>query len=200
VLVRKLWPGAVVGLLLALGSSPAWAGHPQERHGFWIGFGAGYGSAAASADCDGCGGNRVGSVSGFLKLGGTLNKNVLLGVETNVWVKDQGDNTTLTLGAFTGTVTVYPQATGGFFLKGGLGTSYVSSDFQEESFSSSIEKFGWGFLVGAGYDLRVARNISLTPCVNYHYGKPGDIRLQGVTVLPGWKQNVVSVELGVTFH
>ena len=197
--MRKLWPGAVVGLLLALGPSPAWAGHPQERHGFWIGFGGGYGSADASAACDGCSGDRQGSVSGFLKLGGTLNKNVLLGVETNAWVKEE-DDTTLTLGAVTGTVTVYPQATGGFFVKGGLGTSYVSSDFQEGSFSSSISKWGWGFLVGAGYDLRVWRNISLTPCVNYHYGKPGDISLQGVTVLPGWKQNVVSFELGVTFH
>ena len=199
--MRKPWPGAVVGLLIALGSSPAWAGHPQERHGFWIGLGVGYGSAVASADCDGCGGeNREGSVTGFLKLGGTLNQKVLLGVETNAWVKNADDNTTLTLGAFTGTVTVYPKATGGFFLKGGLGTSYVSVDFQEDLFSSKIDKWGWGFLVGAGYDLRVWRNISLTPCVNYHYGKPGDIRFQGVTVFPGWKQDVVSFELGVTFH
>jgi hypothetical protein len=139
-------------------------------------------------------------VSGFVKLGGTLNEHVLLGVETNGWIKDEGANTTLTLGAVTGTVTVYPQASGGFFLKGGLGTSYVSSDFQEGSFSSSISKWGWGFLVGTGYDLRVGRNVSLTPCVNYFYGKPGDISLEGDTVFPGWKHDVVSFELGITFH
>ena len=31
-----------------LGASSAWAAHPQERRGFWIGFGGGYGSASAS--------------------------------------------------------------------------------------------------------------------------------------------------------
>jgi hypothetical protein len=198
--LRKLRFGCVVGGFVMLASPSAWAGHPQERKGFWIGFGAGYGSASASADCDGCGGDREGSVTGFLKLGGTLNPHVLLGVETNVWVKDEGDNTTLTLGAFTGTVTLYPQAEGGFFLKAGVGASYVSSEFREGSLSASIDKTGWAVLVGAGYDLRVGRNISLTPCINYHYGKPGDIDFEGETVFPGWKQNVVSFELGITFH
>ncbi len=195
---RMLSGLVVAGVLFAAPS--AWAGHPQERHGFWIGFGAGYGSASASADCQDCGGDRESSVSGFLKLGGTLNEHVLLGVESNAWIKDEGDNTTLTLGAVTGTVTVYPQATGGFFLKGGLGTSYVSSDFTQGSVSASLSKWGWAFLVGAGYDIRVGRNISLTPCVNYHYGKPGDLDFGDGDVLPGFKQNVVSFELGITFH
>ena len=118
--------GVVVSAAL-LGAPSAWAGHPQERKGFWIGFGAGYGSAYASADCEDCGGgNREGSVSAFLKLGGTLNQNVLLGVETNAWTKTK-DNLRLTLGSMTGTVTVYPQASGGFFLKGGVGASYVDT-------------------------------------------------------------------------
>jgi hypothetical protein len=199
--VRKQMLGClVVGIVLSA-SPHAWAGHPQERKGFWIGVGAGYGSASASADCEGCsGGDREGSVSGFLKLGGTLNQHVLLGVESDVWFKDEGDNTTLTLGAFTGTLTLYPQAEGGFFLKAGVGGSYVSSDFREGSLSASISKTGWAFLVGAGYDLRVGRNVSLTPCINYHYGKPGDIDFEGEALFPGWKQNVVSFELGITFH
>jgi len=198
--VRKLWLGSLVAASVLLTSTAAWAGHPQERHGFWIGFGGGYGSASASADCDSCSGDREGSGTVFLKLGGTLNKNVLLGVETNLWIKEETSNTTLYLGAFTGTVTVYPQASGGFFLKAGAGASYVSSDFQEGSLTASIEKWGWAVLVGAGYDIRVGRNISLTPCVNYHYGKLGDINFQGITAFPNWKQDVVSFELGLTFH
>lgn len=55
----------------------------HRREGFWIGFGAGYGSASVSASCDGCSGDREGSFTGFLKLGGTLNPQVLLGVESN---------------------------------------------------------------------------------------------------------------------
>lgn len=96
-------------------------------------------------------------------------------------------------------MTVYPDADGGFFLKGGAGMSYLRSEFGEGSFSTSFDKTGWAVLVGAGYDFRVGSNVSLTPCINYHYGKPGDIDVDG-EVLPGFKQNVVSVELGITFH
>jgi hypothetical protein len=185
---------AVVGV-----SSPAWAGHPQERQGFWIGFGFGYGSAHGEASCEGCqGGDREGSFTGYFKLGGTLNKHVLLGMETNAWIKDEG-GVTLSLGSVTGTATFYPQPSSGFFLKAGAGLSYVSTDLQDGSLSVSASKSGWGVLAGIGYDLRVGKNVSLTPCVNYYFGKPGDLTGDGETI-GGWKQNVVSVELGVTFH
>ena len=64
----------------------------------------------------------------------------------------------------------------------------------------SVSKTGWGVLAGVGYDLRVGRNISLTPAVNYYYGKPGDLDFEGETVLGGWSQDVVSFEIGITFH
>ncbi len=64
----------------------------------------------------------------------------------------------------------------------------------------SASQTGWGLLAGIGYDIRVGRNISLTPCVNYTYGKPGDLVFEGEETLPNWKQNVVSFELGITFH
>jgi hypothetical protein len=205
-MVRPCKPqlAAVVGATALLFAPCAWAGHPQERGGFWIGFGGGYGSASVSADCEGCGDDdREGSFSGFLKLGGTLNPHLLLGVEANGWVKDE-DGVTLTLGSLTGTVTVYPQASGGFFLKGGVGVAYVDTTVQEVSgdvmVDLSLSKTGWGVLAGIGYDIRVGRNVSLTPCVNYVYGKPGDLVFEGGDVLPGWKQNVVSFELGITFH
>src|SRR5215510_8040995 len=109
-----------------LASSSAWAGHPQERKGFWIGFGAGWGSAGI--DCDDSGTeDREGSFTGNFKLGGTLNDRVLLGVETNGWVKDEG-SATLTLGSMTGTVTFYPKASSGFFLEAGGGASFVSME------------------------------------------------------------------------
>jgi hypothetical protein len=188
-----------VGAIVILASPVAWAGHPQARQGFWIGFGAGYGSAEASASCEDCdGGGREGSFTGFLKLGGTLNERVLLGAEMNGWIKEQ-DDVTLTLGSFTGTVTFYPKATSGFFLKGGVGLSFVDTEFNDGSFSATVSKTGWGVLAGIGYDLRVGRNVSITPSVNFYYGQPGDIAFEGETI-GGWKQNVVDFSIGVTFH
>lgn len=196
--MRKQWLGCLVGGIVLFASPFAWAGHPQDRQGFWIGFGAGYGSADASCD-EGCeGGDRQGSVSGFIKLGGTLSPRVLLGVETNAWIKDEGV-TTLTLGSVTGTVTFYPQVSSGFFLKGGVGLSYVDTEFEDQSLSVSVSKTGWGVLAGIGYDVRVARNISITPSANFYYGQPGDLSLAGET-LGGWKQSVIDVGIGITFH
>jgi hypothetical protein len=190
--------GGIVAALVLVSSQLAWADHPQVREGFWIGFGGGYGSAKGR--CDGCdGGGREGSFTGFVKLGGTLNKHVLLGVETNAWIKSQ-DQVTLTLGNVAGTVTFYPQATAGFFLKGGVGVSYLSTDVQEGSVTTSVNKAGWGVLAGLGYDVRVGRNISITPCVNYFYGQPGDVVVQGETALAGWKQDVIDFGIGITFH
>jgi len=80
---------------LALGTAGrAWAQHPQTREGFWIGFGFGYGSLGFS--CSGCSGTE-GAPSGYLKLGGTLSPNLLIGGETDGWTKSIS-GTTLTAG------------------------------------------------------------------------------------------------------
>src|SRR5206468_9362119 len=57
---------AIVSALLVVAASAASAQHPQTRKGFWIGFGFGYGSYTCT-DC-----SSVGSVSGYLKMGGTV--------------------------------------------------------------------------------------------------------------------------------
>jgi hypothetical protein len=189
----------VLGMgLVVLPAVDAWAGHPQARQGFWIGFGAGYGSA--SVGCDDCETeDREGSITGYFKLGGTLSDRVLLGVESNAWVKNEegGD---LTLANVSGVVYFYPQPSSGFFLKAGVGLSYLDISVREDSFSSSLDKTGFGFLAGAGYDLRVGRNISITPSVNYYYGKPGDVAFQGEVLLGSFHHNVFDFVIGVTFH
>ena len=63
------------------------AGHPQERQGFWISFGAGVGSAKVT--CDDCGGGRETGPIGHVALGGTLNERLLLGVDASFWSKEQ---------------------------------------------------------------------------------------------------------------
>ena len=170
----------------------------QPRQGFWIGLGAGYGSASASSDGFPAE-NREGSFTGFLKLGGTLNHEVLLGVESNAWVKTL-DDVTLTLGNVSGTVTFYPKATFGFFLKGGVGLSYMSTEIFLGDAPVSVSKSGWGLLAGVGYDVRVGRKISITPSVNFHFGEPGNVSLEGETVFSGWHQNVFDFGIGITFH
>src|SRR3990170_2157258 len=70
-----------LALVLSFGAAPLAAQHAQTRDGFWFGAGLGYGSLG----CDGCGGDRTGGSSGYLKLGGTGSQHLLLGVETTGW-------------------------------------------------------------------------------------------------------------------
>lgn len=180
-----------LGALMLL--APAAEGQrPQRRDGFWIGFGLGYGTANVS--CDGCAsGSRMGGGTAFVKLGGTLSRNVLLGAALNVWGHSSG-GATETMGNVTGSVYFYPSAASGLFLTGGLGFSGYDVDTSPEVSSS-----GWGFTGGLGYDLRVARNVSLTPVVNFQFGALEDFDVPAGRAT-GWKQNVIELGLGVTFH
>ena len=185
----------VVTLLavLSCAASSAQAQYPQRRDGFWIGFGVGYGSANVS--CDNCvSGSRTGGPTAFLKLGGTPTHNLLIGASLNGWAHPT-DSLTETMGNITASVFYYPVTTSGFFLNGGLGFSAYNLDS-----SPAVNGSGWGFTAGVGYDLRVGRNISLTPVLNYTYGALADFGVPGIGTARGWKQNVIDFGLGVTFH
>ncbi|OLC77291.1 MAG: hypothetical protein AUH78_04725 [Gemmatimonadetes bacterium 13_1_40CM_4_69_8] len=185
---------ALGGVLLAVAPA-ARAQYPQRREGFWIGFGLGYGSA--NITCDSCGsGPRTGGVTAFVKLGGTPSRNLLIGGAINGWSHSSG-GATETIGNVTASLYYYPVAASGLFLSGGLGFSSYNVNT-----SPSITGTGWGFTAGVGYDVRVGRNVSLTPVANFVYGGVGELGVSGGggTFATGWKQNVVDFGLGVTFH
>jgi hypothetical protein len=147
----------------------------------------------------------VGSITGFLKLGGTLNPRVLAGVEGNVWSKKEEGVSNL-LGNLTATATFYPFVSSGLFVKGGVGLSYASRETRTGTrlhlpvdATIKFSSVGAGVLAGLGYDLRVAQNISITPTVTYYYGATGTVEVEGVAV-PGTSHNVLDFALGLTFH
>ncbi|MFL5611401.1 MAG: hypothetical protein ACJ78G_11870, partial [Gemmatimonadaceae bacterium] len=102
-----------------------------------------------------------GGLSGGLSLGGTITPRFLLGVGTSGWTKTQ-DGATLTVGEIDARVRFYPSTTGGFFITGGLGVGSVSGS----SSGFSATETGSGAILGMGYDIRVARNTSITPYWN----------------------------------
>ena len=178
--MRYISRGSAIGLaLLVLGVSVAFAQHPQTRKGFWIGFGFGYGSYT----CTGC--NSTGSVSGYLKMGGTVSPHLLLGGETNGWTKSENGGT-ITAGNASFTAYYYPQPAGGFFLRGGVGFS----DIRLSGGGSSASQTGLGATGGLGYDLRVGANTSITPVFNFMWGHPDT----------GFNQSIIQFAVGVTFH
>jgi hypothetical protein len=130
---------------------------PPERHGFWFNGGLGYGSLG----CDGCDG-RFGGLSGGLALGGTLSPNVLLGVGTTGFYRNDGPLTE-PVGTLDARLRVYPSATGGFYLTGGVGLGHWSDDYGD---FGSLSESGVGFLGGVGLDIPIGGNLNLTPFWN----------------------------------
>lgn len=185
---------AVLSVVSSVTASAAQAQYARRRDGFWIGFGLGYGSANIS--CDSCAsGPRTGGIAGFVQLGGTVNRHVRIGGAVHAWWHSDGIATE-TLSNVGAALYYYPDVRSGFFLSGGLGLSNYHVDS-----SPSFDGWGWGFTAGAGYDVRVGRDVSLTPAVTYAYGGVGDVNESGVgTIVTGWKQNVIDLGLGVTFH
>jgi len=78
-------------------------------------------------------------------------------------------------------VRFYPSPTGGFFLTAGIGLGHVSYAGESE--------YGPGVLIGLGYDIRVARNASLTLFYN-------GFAMSNSTL----DANVGQIGVGVTVH
>ena len=99
-----------------------------------------------------------------------------------------------------GTVTFYPKASSGFFLKGGAGLS--GAGFQIDYATSYVTipiGNGLGLLAGAGNNFRISRRISITPAVNFSSGRFGTAEGAAVESFT-WRHNVVDFTVGVTFH
>ena len=127
--------------------------NPQTRDGFWISFGFGGGSLGCD-DCD----DRLNGVHFNLKMGGTLSQRLLIGGEINGWSKTE-DDVTFTVTNVGPVLLFYPNASGGFFLKGGIGLATAELDVGVRD----IEESGIGLTLGLGYDARVGRKFALTP-------------------------------------
>ena len=175
--------GVLALAILGLAATTAAAQEAPARAGFWGGFGMGWGSMGVG--CGGCGGaERLGSYSGYLKLGGTLNPHVLLGGEFNGWSKSE-NGVTVDFGNASAAAYYYPDVQSGLFVKGGAGYSRLGAHDGGASDSES----GFGLLAGVGYDVRIAENTSITPVFNYFRG-----------AFDGGHADVFQFGVGVTFH
>ncbi|HEY0929772.1 MAG TPA: hypothetical protein VGE27_07610 [Gemmatimonas sp.] len=148
---------AIAAVALSASTSTLSAqGHPQTRQGFWLTAGLG----AGSRGCEGCD-DRRGGVVGQLALGGTISPRFQLGASYNLWTRED-DGVTGSQSGLMALAKFYPAARGGFFMQGGLGVGQLKTQRR----NVSVTEDGTSALIGVGYDLRVARNFSVTPFAN----------------------------------
>jgi len=178
----------------AVAQSP---GRPNTREGFWIGFGVGGGSTETKCDSS-CTDSRSEGGSVYLRMGGTVSSKVLLGGEVNGWaVSEGGKDKALGFASFI--VMWYPSATGGFYLKGGLGgMTYKETDAASNELTATAPSVS----LGLGYEIRVSRNMSVVPFFNGLATSAVRVRFNGSPVPTGEDIKVSMAQLGVglTWH
>lgn len=193
---------AVVAFLLVPASTSLAQAKAQTRQGVTVSFGLGGGSTGFT--CDGCESNRESGMSGYLRLGGTVRPNLIVGGEMNGFIKNKSENGvdgTIQVSYITAFAQWYPQPATGFFLKGGLGVGAVSLEATDPTFGSAkLESTGLALNLGLGYDWRVGANFSLTPYANYLLANGGDAKINGGSTNEKLGANVLQIGLGFTWH
>lgn len=126
----------------------------QRHRGFWFSLGLGGGWEEFDFDF----GNRGRGGAGYVRLGGTVSQQVLLGGEALAWFRDDEFGDAIERVNATFTAMLYPSRHGGWFLKAGGGVA-GNNRF-------GFEETGLGTTFGTGYDLRVGRNFYITPNVD----------------------------------
>lgn len=178
--MRSIRQGVVIGALLAVAAAaesvaqtPArpgivevgkGSGSVSPRRGFWIGLGLGTGGESFDLEGDGVDyAEYLYRPTVSLGLGGTVSAHLRLGGEVLVWFDDQ-DDAVESLSSIMLVARLYPIRTAGLYLKGGagIGRSEIAFDY-----GPKIGDTGFAGLLGAGYELRVARNVFINPAVDW---------------------------------
>lgn len=181
-MVRHGVTAAMVTAALVLGSGAAATaqergGNPDlvevkggggSRGGFWSFVGMGAGGES----------NRLASEGGYtgalykptftLRMGGTINPYVRLGGELFTWFNWEGARFE-NLGSVMAIAQVYPVPTAGLFVKGGGGIAWNGVTVQDDwgYYGPYYSDVGFGWTVGAGYEIPLSRKVGLVPTVDY---------------------------------
>lgn len=176
----------VLAVLLALVPSVAEAQTPEglvevresaPRKGFWLAFGLGAGGESYDLRPSTGYSDVLYRPTISLRLGGTVSQHLRLGGEVLSWINEVGPAVeSLTSVLFV--AQVYPFSGSGLYLKGGLGLGRNAVDFD---YGYNEGDTGLAGLLGAGYELRLARRLYLNPAIDlvghrYQNGIVGDYR------------------------
>ncbi len=157
--IRRFHLALVISALGATLLPPPAAAYPHTRQGFFMGLGVATGTAAVFSDDPNS--KRIRGTGGSFRLGYVCNPKFAIGLESNTWLKVE-DGSAITLGTFTGAVSIFPAE--GLVLRGGVGGGDVVAGGGGVS-----GELGLGWTIGAAYEFRVARSFAIGPQLDYSH-------------------------------
>jgi hypothetical protein len=188
----------LVAALVTIGAGPAAA---QGRSGFWIGGGIGVGSAEASIDDIDL--DRSGVAVLHIDGGWTISPQVLVGVRVDSLGLRLTDSATGLISQkaavvdVLGTVTFYPKADSGWFVRVGVGGTFIE-DVDDDG-PLDVHGRGLSMMAGLGYDIPLGRYFALTPAVSYRFGRVDDLSLTAFFSSAEWRHDVLAATVSLTF-
>ncbi len=172
--------GVAGAALLAVLLAPPAAGQVPWRGGLWADAGMGYGRLRLTCNtCDAIA--AAGGVEYTITVGGAPSRNVLLGIQGQVWSRS-GHSQRQTVRSLTAIVQWYPWETAGFFIRAGTGIVVGPVTPATDSAPASVQGTGMTLDFGAGYDLALSRHIGVAVQGAYHLAALGDFVVNGQSV------------------
>jgi opacity protein-like surface antigen len=142
---------------------------PNDRRGFWIEGGIGWGGEAYKFANEPWA-PTLGKPTFNLQLGGTVNSSLRLGVEWASWWNNyqnqDGYNVTEGLNHVNAVARIYPVSSLGLYGKAGVGLGISSASVE---YGTGTSETGFGYSVGAGYEIKVSQTIFITPAANWFW-------------------------------
>jgi hypothetical protein len=168
---------------------------PNIRQGVWVGVGLG--AASTEMDCSTCSNFRFTGPSGYVRLGVTVSRPLLLGVEFDGW-RHSSSGIAERIGVASLVALWYPIPSGALYVKFGYGGMSYHADEGGDVLTAKARTPS----LGLGYELRVRRNISLVPFVNGLASSSVQQYRNGVPVGNGndFSLNLVQFGVGATWH
>lgn len=140
----------------------------QLRSGFYIGGGVGAGAEQNKYSDELQYTQSLTKPTLNLRLGGTPNANTRVGAEFFGWFNSVNGGTE-TFGTALITAQLYPVRNAGLFLKVGGGIAQAGTPALDP-FASNITETGFGWSVGAGYEIQLSRQLAIGPMVDFYKG------------------------------
>jgi opacity protein-like surface antigen len=157
-----------------------------DHHGFYVGFGLGYGSQGIDFKDSDFEFDREDGGAAVLFIGGAISPNLLLGLDGNGWSR-KDDNVTRTITTSTLCLTYY--ATPKFFIKGGAGLANAKLEIDLNRGFYTYSETGFGMTFGAGMEFRLKKHFALVPSAQWSYQSFDE-----------FKSNMFSITMGIGWY
>jgi len=171
-------------VLLIVGVHHAGA-QAQSRSGLWLEAGGGTGTIRIG--CASClepialYGN-----SAYIRVGGTISRKVLLGVETftltdRTFALSDGDSSVVVKNTMFAPVALWYPWAGGTYVKFGVGVAStdIRTPPREDTPAIVTNGIGSGLTFGAGFDIPLSKRFALTVNGGVYYSALGDVGVNG---------------------